>query len=1007
VRNRHPRPADRVTRWAARLLVVLLVLALPAIASATARAEPPLGKYGATLSFRLSGVQPLVVTASNGTTLTVTGRYTNTSKSTITELGYKFQRGDVMTSTSAIRKQVSDPTQQFAVVNEGFRTLPGTLKAGASADFAASVPLTGSAAKSLAITRPGVYPVMININATLHLKDETVRARVGELHLMVTVLSVPGSDPGGTTIPGGSAAGTPGIPLSMLWPLVDTPHLGVNGVFTDDTLATEIKPGGRLADLVDTLQNSRAGPAVITLVIDPMLLDELDRMSRGYWVVAKPGTPQPPLTPTVNASAAPASTQPTSSQPTSTGVPSSTEGNTASGAATGSPSAPAASSGVTDTSGTGGTGTTGAPSSAAVTNPSGSATAGTQAHTGTLDATTSSSGESVDPAASGGSESGTSSLAMDLPGRTGQVHSGSDGQPGTTDGGATTSANTGADPSVTATGASGRGSSAGSTSAPSTGAADDTTSTPTTPGTTTPTTPSTTPGTGATTEPPSTTETGPIPAPTPQPSDTVAGTGARAAAAFLDRLRELAITHQVLVLPYGDPDVVALVRAGMTDELATAVYRGRAVASRVLQQPASTVDTSSHLITTVAFPPAGLLDEPTLQALRALGYTSAVLSTEGVAEKSATPMGVVPLATDRGSIPALVSDATLVSDIGTFVYHELPADWADRVNLLAALMAQQHFDKTGTPMVLVPDRDWSPDRSGFTLITGLLQVMGNEGVLTGTSLAGLAATDTSGSATATLRYPDRAQRQELPADYLDSLEDMQNQISVLGEALTANPGPEGADPADILGPLQEAMLGAVSSSWRGDPDPDGPVLQTVSSTIAALYDGVRIRRGSGSYTLASSTSPLLLTVQNTLPYQVTVTVGILGGGPVGLLAHDPGRIVIAGGPRTKQITIDTEVSRSGTFTVYAQLRGPSGATWGVAVPLTIASRAYGVLTLVLMLVAGGILVLMVVFRIHQRWRARQRRLADEAAGGGASAAIAAGGTNILDDNGGDEPGGGP
>jgi hypothetical protein len=43
------------------------------------------------------------------------------------------------------------------------------------------------------------------------------------------------------------------------------------------------------------------------------------------------------------------------------------------------------------------------------------------------------------------------------------------------------------------------------------------------------------------------------------------------------------------------------------------------------------------------------------------------------------------------------------------------------------------------------------------------------------------------------------------------------------------------------------------------------------------------------------------------------------------------------------------------------------------VPLTIASRAYGALTLVLILVAGGVLVLMVGFRIHQRWRAHRAR----------------------------------
>src|SRR5699024_8353613 len=140
-------------------------------------------------------------------------------------------------------------------------------------------------------------------------------------------------DTAGTTMPEGPSAPSPGIPFNVLWPIVDRPHLGVNGVFTDDDLLAQIKPGGRLATLVDTLASAGVSPGMVTLVIDPLLLDELDRMSRGYWVVAHPGKPQPPLTPTVNASTSTETAPTTATESSGTTTESSMEATTPAGTA--------------------------------------------------------------------------------------------------------------------------------------------------------------------------------------------------------------------------------------------------------------------------------------------------------------------------------------------------------------------------------------------------------------------------------------------------------------------------------------------------------------------------------------------------------------------------------------------------------------------------------------------------------------------------------------------------
>jgi hypothetical protein len=84
--------------------------------------------------------------------------------------------------------------------------------------------------------------------------------------------------------------------------------------------------------------------------------------------------------------------------------------------------------------------------------------------------------------------------------------------------------------------------------------------------------------------------------------------------------------------------------------------------------------------------------------------------------------------------------------------------------------------------------------------------------------------------------------------------------------------------------------------------------------------------------------------------------------------------------RSQQIPIPTTVARAGTFSVTARLVGTDGTIWGQPVELTIRSTAYGVLTVVLIAVAGGVLLLMVVIRIVQRVRGRGRPDQPENAG---------------------------
>lgn len=857
-------------------------------------AAATLGEFANRLSFTLTGIDPVVTTSASANLVSVTGRYTNTGPDPIGELSYRFQRGDPLRTVASVRDETTQPTQPVAVINPTFRPLPGTLAAGQRADFSVAAAVTGSDTESLGITAPGVYPVMININGTVHAADGDTQARVGEVHFLLTVVSVPGT----VAIP--SAHSAP-APVGILWPLIDRPHLGLGGVFRSDELAAEIEPGGRLADAVAMLADSTADPNLVTLAIDPMLLDELNRMSQGYWVSASPDLPQPGLRPpTAQPTPASPSPTPTSSIPTQPSSGSSSE------------------------------------STSPTTDPA------------------------KQPAPAGGSSapaaSGTSDVTT-IPGGSGSDATGPE-TPATEGGVPRTAGIPSLDAATTTSAAAPSGSS----------------SSPTSPA----------PAQQSPTASP----------PRPQPPDTVAGTGQAAAAAFLDELRGLATTHAVLVLPYGNPDIVALARAGMAGEIATAVYRGRAIASNVLGQGLDAP--GSNLVTDVAAPPGGVLTGQAWQVLRSLGYTSAILDPSGVsaAGKSGAATGLVTVSVKGDEIPAVVSGGGHATAFSRVLESGAPADWASAVNTLAAITMVQGAATTG-PMVVAPPPTFSPRGTGFLALATALDDLAMVGMVLPMPVTAMArgaepgSTDGSAQALAAspqtavvLHYGTSALAAELPAWYLSRLQKIQQYLDVLGQTLSS--APTGPDPADILSTLSDALLGATSVAWRGHGDPDALVLHSVDATIGWLYNGVTIARDTGSYTLASSTAPLMLTVNNTLPYQVTMTLRIIGGEQAGLVAEDPGRVVIGPGPRSSPVRIHSVVSRSGTFTVYAQLQGADRSQWGQAVPLTIDSRAYGALTVVLMAVASGVLLLMVIWRLVQRWRDRGEE--DDAAGDGGDGA---------------------
>ncbi|MGS0688191.1 DUF6049 family protein, partial [Nakamurella sp. GG22] len=452
---------------------------------------------------------------------------------------------------------------------------------------------------------------------------------------------------------------------------------------------------------------------------------------------------------------------------------------------------------------------------------------------------------------------------------------------------------------------------------------------------------------------------------------TIAGTGQAAAASFLQQLRTVADRYPVVTLPYGDPDVVAMVRAGLVGEVKAAVRHGAEVTQRVLGTTSATPGTIP-VDTTTAYPINGAVDAATLTELRADGLTTGLFGSASIRAEQTVPGAARVVAGGdpaQVSVPAVVAEADVLDGVGALISEGRTSGWALRVNALTGLLTEQSAASSAAPAVFTPDRRWSPDAPGLTVLTDLLATLGRNGVIEGVRLKNVAA---GAAVDAVPDYPDEARSQELPTSYLDRVKDNRAAVDALRQTLASTD--QTVDPETVLAPLDLALDAAGSTAFRLDPAVGEANLSTVESTTAGITNGVQILSAGNSYTLASSSSPLLLTVQNTLPYNVPVQVRISGGERVGLTVTEPEIQVVPAG-RSQQVRIPAEVSRSGQFQVTAQLFAANGVAWGPPVELSVESTAYGALTVVLIVVAGGVLVLMVVLRIVQRLRARRARIA--------------------------------
>lgn len=280
-------------RTAPRLAAVILMIAVFLLPNVLPRAAG--GEPGATafLAVRIDSVTPDLVTPGSDPVVRVTGAVDNVGDRSVRDIVARLEHAPAVSSSAQLRTELDGTTQQFQPVGE-FVNVSGELQPGQSAGFAFVYPLRSSTEPALGIDRPGVYPLLVNVNGT---PDYGAPARLDDGRFLLPVLGLPAApdSESDSVAPDNSKP----VQMTMLWPLADQPRLvpGVPGGTTpvrlsDDTLAASLAPGGRLDTLLGaaefaTSPAADADGAVargLCLAVDPDLLVTVNAMTAGYTV---------------------------------------------------------------------------------------------------------------------------------------------------------------------------------------------------------------------------------------------------------------------------------------------------------------------------------------------------------------------------------------------------------------------------------------------------------------------------------------------------------------------------------------------------------------------------------------------------------------------------------------------------------------------------------------------------------------------------------------------------
>ena len=437
-----------------------------------------------------------------------------------------------------------------------------------------------------------------------------------------------------------------------------------------------------------------------------------------------------------------------------------------------------------------------------------------------------------------------------------------------------------------------------------------------------------------------------------------------AALAWLNDVRGAA-GLDLIGLPYANADVAAILHAGQPQLAAAARARGAEVLPLGLGKSAVVGLTSG-----IAVPPSGYVDQGAARYYASRGAAGERAQALVLAADAVPPTGDNPSA--AAAVPG-VSERLLLGDsvLNQLVTAGPGANARLAEQEIIAELAESHLEDrfasrspgtaattraaTAQPLLIAPGDGWSPSARWFSrLLSDTSKLSWLRQVPVSDLLTGPA------EPRAGLRYPAAARAAELPGYILDGSAQLMTATEGLLRTPRRGDPPSPRSPSNILQPIRDAALEAVSSSLRSDPAAAQTFLSSAQAAFGALKQQVRVV-ASPKVTLTSKSGKVPVTIENNLDAAVDVSLELNSLDRSRVSSGTTVTRTVRAGQKV-QVEVAVRASGAGTFPVSLTLHTPSGESLGTPAQVLVRSTTYGVVATIFTAVALGVLGLAVLWR---------------------------------------------
>ncbi|MFS0706439.1 DUF6049 family protein, partial [Cellulomonas sp. 179-A 9B4 NHS] len=319
-------------------------------------------------------------------------------------------------------------------------------------------------------------------------------------------------------------------------------------------------------------------------------------------------------------------------------------------------------------------------------------------------------------------------------------------------------------------------------------------------------------------------------------------------------LLAVAAGRDVMVLPWGDPDLTALAHAGTPDLLRAAVDRSRAAVAGGDRQDAPLAGR-----TDVLWAPGPTTDQPTAALAADAGAEVLVLRPGDLAPRDGEAGGA---RTDAGGgLVGLVPDEVLTQ---LLVDPESLDPDATRATVVQRVLAElsvvaRSSDDGPQHLLVAPPRGWTPDTEVVDAVLGAVQDAPWSRLSSLSSLLGA-----SSGTTARTPLPEQTSVEAALGP-----EDVRRLAT--SRAATQAFAAVTTDPDAIVEGVDEAVLAPLATAWRADPAARAGLVDSVTAAVDARRTGLELAPTS-TQNIISASGEVRFSVRNALPADATVRV---------------------------------------------------------------------------------------------------------------------------------------